>query len=388
MTRILIAGGTGLLGSEVARLAIARGDEVYALSSQELDITEPDTVRKTLHEIDPEIVINCASYTAVDQAESEPERCFQINADGAKNLSTACKPDCYFLHISTDFVFDGTLGSAYSVESSPNPLSIYGKSKLEGERKVRQREGSTAIVRTAWLFGLGGPNFVSKILLAAHEKGSVQVVNDQRGSPTFTSDLAHCLLAFGQKKMTGLWHVTNSGEATWYDLTREAVRLAGIDAKVMPTTTDFFPRPAPRPADSRLAESRLESLGLKLPDWHDGLARYLGGDFANSLRQDRLRWFEIHLSRPVDLAAAQILIQRLESIHGVARASLPSDSTEPTNLLLAGIDDTVSKDSNKFSVTDFVLALQQAELPDGLPIATRMVSRAPAPISLPESTNS
>jgi dTDP-4-dehydrorhamnose reductase len=350
-----------------------------------MDITEPDTVRNTLHEIDPEVVINCASYTAVDQAESEPERCFQINADGAKNLATACKPDCYFLHISTDFVFDGTLGSAYSVESSPNPLSIYGKSKLEGEQKVRQREGSTAIVRTAWLFGLGGPNFVSKILLAAHEKGSVQVVNDQKGSPTFTSDLAHCLLTFGQKRMTGLWHVTNSGEATWYDLTREAVRIAGIDAKVTPTTTDSFPRPAPRPADSRLSESRLESLGLNLPDWRDGLSRYLGGGFADSLQQESLRWFEIHLSRPVNRTAAQILIQNLKNIPGVVRASLPSDSRETTELLLAGIDDTASKDSNSFSVTDFVLSLQQAELPDGLPVATRMVSRAPAPISLPDS---
>ncbi|MCD6405290.1 MAG: dTDP-4-dehydrorhamnose reductase [Planctomycetes bacterium] len=281
MKNCLILGHRGMLGSRlleyVPRAPGGGGFNVSGHDLPETDITDPESVAALFDEINPDVVINCAAYTNVDGAESDRDAAFDANAVGPEMLARAARASgALLVHISTDFVFDGTLLRPYREDDPPNPQGAYGKSKLAGEVAVAAIAPEHLIVRTAWLYGPNGRNFVSTILQAARDKGHLKVVNDQAGSPTFTGTLAEFVWRLAAAGARGIFHVAGSGKCTWYDLACEAVRLWGIDASVEPVTTAEFPRPAPRPANSALDCGKAERLlGIKVPPWQDGLKAYL-----------------------------------------------------------------------------------------------------------------
>ena len=235
--------------------------------------------RRTIAEIHPSIVINCAGYTDVDRAESEPELALAVNGAGAGAVAQACaEVGAHLVHISTDYVFDGRARRPYGENASPRPLSAYGRSKLEGERQVRAALAGALIVRSAWLFGPGRPGFVDKVLARARRGQEVRVVTDQVGSPTYTRDLARALVELARRRVSGLVHLVNQGQASRFELARQCLRLAGLDPELVRpvTTAEMGPVPAPRPAYSVLEGRRAARLlGAPLPTWLDALRRYL-----------------------------------------------------------------------------------------------------------------
>jgi dTDP-4-dehydrorhamnose reductase len=264
-----------MLGTDVQAAARAADHEAVALSRIELDISDRDAVLAVVAAASPDAVINCAAYTNVDGAESDPDGAAAVNAAGAGYLAeAAAATGAWIVHVSTDYVFDGTKASAY-VESDPTgPRSVYGATKLLGERAVAlgAPDGHT-IVRSSWLFGTAGPCFPATMLKLAAEHDSLKVVDDQRGCPTFTGDLAPVLVGLAtDDRVPGVVHVAASGECSWFEFAREILLRAGADVTVTPCTTSEFPRPAPRPAFSVLRSERGAPL---LPDWHDGLDQYL-----------------------------------------------------------------------------------------------------------------
>lgn len=279
--RVLITGAAGMLGSDLQTAARDAGHEVIALSRQDLDITDADATEQALTDAKPEVVINAAAYTRVDDAESHPDEAHQINAQGAGNVARAAAiADAHIIHLSTDYVFDGTKTSGPYVESDETgPRSVYGATKLQGELMVAQAApASHTIVRSSWLFGNHGPCFPATILKLAGERDTVNVVVDQRGCPTFTPDLAQAILRIAQADaddaLLGVVHIAGGGEASWFEFAREIVTQAGARATVDPCTTADFPRPAPRPAYSVLRSERGEDVPL-LRDWREALRDYL-----------------------------------------------------------------------------------------------------------------
>jgi dTDP-4-dehydrorhamnose reductase len=278
---ILIVGNNGMLGQDMARAARDAGHTVYGIDLPEIDITKSDSVRRHVAEVKPQAVINCAAYTAVDACETDRGRAFAVNAHGAGFLALAAE-ECgaALVHFSTDYVFDGIKSGPY-IESDPvNPLSVYGKSKLEGEVLVQKNCKRSFIFRTAWLYGTGGSNFVKTIRELAKKNSAadspLRVVNDQSGSPTYTADV--CRQTFGMLGTGhfGLYHCTSEGQCSWYDFAVEIIRTSGIRATVEPCTTAEYPRPARRPANSVLENSGLKKLGLNLmPHWKDAFASFL-----------------------------------------------------------------------------------------------------------------
>jgi dTDP-4-dehydrorhamnose reductase len=253
-----------MLGQDVMRAAGERG---VGFAHAELDVTDADAVAEVLGGA---TVINCAAYTNVDGAEADPETANAVNAEGARNLAEAA---ARVIYVSTDYVFDGTKAGPY-VESDPvNPLSAYGRSKLAGERATLTASPQSVIVRTSWLFGAGGGNFVATMLRIGEERGEVAVVDDQVGCPTFTGHLADALVALAEGHGHGFLHVAGSGSCSWFELARTIFDRAGMDVDVRPCTTDEFPRPARRPANSVLASERGAPA---LPAWQEGLDAYLG----------------------------------------------------------------------------------------------------------------
>ncbi|MGB9804823.1 dTDP-4-dehydrorhamnose reductase [Desulfofundulus sp.] len=275
--RVLVTGAAGMLGRAVVAEFRERGDEVLALSRQDLDITDLTAVRRALWQARPHVVVNCAAFTDVDGAEASREQAFLVNGLGAKNLALACRDvGASLVHISTDYIFDGRKGEPYEIYDTPNPLGNYGKSKLWGERAVAEVGGRYFIVRTSWLFGPGGRNFVETMLKIGREKGAVKVVNDQRGCPTYTVDLARAMADLVESGRYGTYHVTNSGVTTWYEFALTIFKLAGLAVEVSPCSTEGFPRPARRPPYSVLDPFPLkETIGYLLPPWEDALKRYL-----------------------------------------------------------------------------------------------------------------
>lgn len=265
---IAVFGAAGQLGHALERVARERCVDIAPFDHAGADITDRDAVREAVRASGARLIINAAAYTAVDRAESEPDRAFAINRDGVRNLASLGLP---LIHVSTDYVFDGTKKGAY-VESDPvAPLGVYGRSKLEGERAA----ANALIVRTSWVYGREGVNFVKTMLRLGRERDVLRVVNDQRGCPTFADDLADGLLTMAQKYRPGLYHLAGSGTATWYDFARE---IFGADTRprVEPITTAEYPTPARRPANSALdgTLARID-FGVELPDWKDGLKRML-----------------------------------------------------------------------------------------------------------------
>ncbi len=288
--RILVFGGRGMLGSEVVEGLKAVGCEVSAPVRPDVDITDPLSLGSLfVKESAPRLVINCAAYTAVDKAESEPEVSFAVNRDGAANLAGACREiGIPLIHVSTDYVFDGKSRRAYKEDDPAAPLNVYARSKWEGEQAVRSRLGEHIIVRTSWLYGVRGANFVKTILRLGREREQLGIIDDQHGSPTWTRDLAGCIMKSagrictgGDKVRWGTYHFCNNGITTWYgfasaiiDEARKRESLKVCEIKPIPTSA--YPLPAERPAWSVLDCLKIEEeFGISRPAWEKSLVLML-----------------------------------------------------------------------------------------------------------------
>lgn len=265
--RVLITGAGGQLAD--AMPAAMSDHELTALGIDVLDITAFDSVREQLEDLHPDLVVNCAAYTAVDAAEQDVEAAYQANALGPRNLAVVTQAHGVpLVHISTDYVFDGTAGRAYHEYDEPCPASVYGRSKLAGEQAVRTLNPRHYIVRTAWLYSDGGNNFPNTMLGLA-DRDEVRVVDDQTGSPTYAPHLAEAISRLVATHAFGVWHLAGSGSVSWYGLTVALYERCGISTSVVPVTTAEFPRPAERPACSIL--NSVQTPRIALPSWEAGL---------------------------------------------------------------------------------------------------------------------
>jgi len=278
---LLIAGAGGMLGHALQIVCSQRGRSFFAPIESEFDITSAQEVSRVVTSfaaLHPGgVLVNAAAYTNVERAEDDPETAFAVNRTGARLLAhAAARAGMPFVHVSTDFVFDGTKHGPYTEDDVPNPLSVYGVSKLTGERVVLAANPRALIVRTAWVFGPYGSNFPTKILERATGSIAITVVNDEFGSPTYTLDLAAGILDLADAGARGIYHLAGSGSCTRDEMAREILRLAGLEGvKVVPVPASSFPSTAPRPANSVLDCSKAAELGVTMPDWRDGLARFV-----------------------------------------------------------------------------------------------------------------
>jgi dTDP-4-dehydrorhamnose reductase len=271
--RALLTGCRGQVGTDLARVLGGRA-EVVAHDHASLDLADPDAIVARVREARPDVILNAGAYTAVDKAESEPEAAHAVNGNAPGLLAEEAKRcGALLVHFSTDYVFDGTKREPWIESDATSPLGAYGRSKLHGEDLVRAELPDHAIVRTAWLFGPHGPNFVSTMLRLAAERDEVQVVTDQVGSPTFAGHLAPALVDMAERTDTGIFHGAGSGSCSWYELTLEAYDAAGVACRVLPTTAEQFARPAPRPAYSVLGSEREHP--ITLPPWQEGVRAHL-----------------------------------------------------------------------------------------------------------------
>ena len=278
--RVLITGAGGMLGQDVASAAHAAGLEVIALLRRELDITDPRSVADAVLDTRPDVVVNCAAWTDVDGAEADPDGARSANAAGPGNVARAARASgAWTIHVSSDYVFDGTKRTPYLESDATSPVNEYGRSKLEGEREVALAapEAST-IVRSSWLFGSGGPCFPRTILRLAAERDELEVVDDQIGCPTFTGHLADALVELCRDPRPGVLHVAGAGQCSWFDFALHTVASAGLDCEVMPVPTSRMPRPATRPAYSVLRSEREAPM---LPQWREGLAVFMAAQVAS-----------------------------------------------------------------------------------------------------------
>jgi dTDP-4-dehydrorhamnose reductase len=272
--KVTIIGGTGLLGKALVREW--SGEEILALGTRDLDIRQTTHVREIVERERPQWIVLAAAYTDVDGCESDPRRAFEVNRDGAVNVAEAAKSfGAKLLFLSSDYVFDGEKSSPYKTGDRRNPQSIYGRSKAEAEVRLLEILPDVCIARTSWLFGTGGKCFPDTILKLAANRPALDVVNDQRGCPTYTIDLAQAIIELCRKDASGIVHATNSGDGTWFDFAREIIKGAGLQTDVRPVSSQQMARPAPRPAYSVLAATSLQRYGIEMPSWKDALQRYL-----------------------------------------------------------------------------------------------------------------
>jgi dTDP-4-dehydrorhamnose reductase len=263
--RVLVTGGNGQLGLDLVAHCEASGDQVVTTDEEQLDVTDRDAVHAAVLGMAPDVVFHCAAWTAVDACEADTSRAFAVNAFGVRNVAEAAgRADAHLVHLSTDYVFDGTKPDPYVEWDATNPLSVYGRSKLGGEHEVRAISPTATVVRTSWLCGAGGENMVTTVLrlLADDPARELSFVDDQRGCPSFTADLASVLRRLAARRLPGTFHVTNEGPTTWYRFVQAITVAAGGSAdQVRPIATAELqpPRAAPRPANSVL-----DNLGLRL----------------------------------------------------------------------------------------------------------------------------
>lgn len=282
MTRWLVTGAAGQLGHHLLSQLHAAGEDVVGFTRADLDVTSSSAVRAAVAQVAPDVVVNAAAYTAVDDAETDEPAAAAVNAEAPALLATAVadRPGARLLHVSTDYVFDGTATRPYRVDDPVAPRTAYGRTKAAGERAVTSAlPERSCVVRSAWVYGGPGPNFVDTMVRLEGERDTVDVVDDQIGSPTYVADLAGALIELGRRgDVVGLQHYANAGQASWCELAREVFRLLGADPeRVRPTSTAAFVRPAPRPAWSVLSTEAWIAAGLRAPrDWRAALADHLG----------------------------------------------------------------------------------------------------------------
>lgn len=270
--RIFLTGATGQLGLALQRVLV--GHELTAPPEGEADITDAAIVSR-IADARPEVVIHAAAYTDVDGAEADPDRAYAVNAAGSRNVAHgAAKADARLVAISTDYVYDGAKTTPYVEDDPVAPRSVYGSSKLAGEREVRAVKPDALILRTAWLYG-EGKNFVRTIIRLAGERSELRVVSDQVGSPTSADDLAQVIRAMIETRASGVYHAANAGSCSWYEFAVTILRSTGVDRRVVPISTAELARPAPRPARSILDCSKLAQLGITMRPWQAALADYL-----------------------------------------------------------------------------------------------------------------
>ena len=287
--KILITGANGMLAREV-REKFSKGNELILTDVREseevksLDITDEQAVLNFAKQEKPDYIINCAAFTAVDKAEDCYDLADKINGDGPTNLAKAAKAiDATLVHISTDYVFGGDLDVSkdYKEDDPKKPVTVYGKTKLHGEEGIEKNLEKYYIFRTAWLYGLGGNNFVKTMTKLGTTRDEINVVSDQHGSPTYAKDLTEFIYQAVTKKIPyGIYNATNEGYTTWYDFTKEILKEQGIECKVNPVTTDEYIKmmgvtQAIRPFNSQMSKAKLEACGINVPEWKDGLRRYL-----------------------------------------------------------------------------------------------------------------
>ena len=275
--RVVVTGVGGQLGYDVVKELGARGHEAIGIDVAELDITDGAAVAAFFESTRPDALIHCAAYTATEKAEDEPDVCYAVNATGTQNLAKACKSiGAKMLYISTDYVFDGKGDTPFKIDDAIAPLSVYGRTKYDGEVFVRELLDAYFIVRISWVFGINGKNFIRTMLKLAEQRDTVSVVSDQIGSPTYTKDLSPLLCDMIESEKYGTYHATNEGYCSWFDLAVETFFAAGLDMNVVPVTSDAFPSKIKRPENSRLDKSTLDKNGFsRLPDWKDAVKRYV-----------------------------------------------------------------------------------------------------------------
>ncbi|MGC8658989.1 MAG: dTDP-4-dehydrorhamnose reductase [Desulfomonilaceae bacterium] len=280
-TPCLVIGARGMLGHDLCSTLKQVGVRTVEMDIPEVDICNLSLVRSIFEKLKPETVVNTAALTDVDGCETQVETAFRVNAVGPENLAIVARESgSYLLHISTDYIFDGSKGEPYKENDSPNPLGIYGKSKLEGEVRLQKvLLDNYCIVRTQWLYGTNGKNFVDTIIGAAKRNKVLKIVDDQFGAPTYTVDLATAIVKLWQLRAAGVFHVTNSGITTWSDFASRILNLVGLsDITIENIKTTQLGRPAPRPLYSVLDNSKFENLtGIKMPHWEDAVEKYLCG---------------------------------------------------------------------------------------------------------------
>ena len=290
--KILITGSGGLVGRALTEHCRNSEDEVIALTRAELDVSDAVQVTSCLEENTPQVVINCAAWTDVDACESDPDRCYQVNAAGPANLAIAChRISAMLITISTDYVFDGTKDGFYTQRDNPNPLSVYAKAKLEGERRVQVNNANSIIVRTGFIFGPGGRNFLSNVVQLARAGKHLKGIVDAWGTPTYSVHLARRLRELALLDLPGVFHVVNAGDgASFETFAREGLRIANCPGGyIEPVTMESLERPAPRPRNSKLDCLLSKALGLEpLPEWQEGLRQ-----FVDYLQAEAGGWAEV-----------------------------------------------------------------------------------------------
>lgn len=277
--KFLVTGVKGQLGYDICKVLREKGYEAVGVDIEEMDLTKEDQVRSTILGQGIDGVFHCAAYTAVDKAEDEVELCRKVNVDGTRYIATACKEEQIpLLYLSTDYIFHGEGENEWKEDGEEiSPLNIYGQTKYEGEQRVRELVEKHFIVRISWVFGKNGANFIKTMIRLGKERGKVQVVADQIGSPTYTKDLAKLLVAMMESDKYGTYHATNEGVCSWYEFACEIFKQAGMkEVEVTPVTSEAFPTKAKRPHNSRMSKEKLEKNGFfRLPTWQDAVGRYL-----------------------------------------------------------------------------------------------------------------
>ncbi|HDR4894036.1 dTDP-4-dehydrorhamnose reductase [Bacillus thuringiensis] len=275
--KVLVTGAKGQLGQDLVSLLKEQTWEIFGVGREELNITDEKQVSEKVLLIQPDIIIHTAAYTQVDQAESDEEAAFKVNAEGTKYLAQAAEVvGAKFCYVSTDYVFDGTKETPYKAGDQTNPQTVYGKSKLVGEQYTQEYCSKSYIVRTSWVFGLYGNNFVKTMLRLAEENKELGIVHDQVGSPTYTTDLARFIISLVQTDKYGLYHGSNSGVCSWYEFAKEIFKQSNIEILVNPLKTEDFPRPAARPKYSVLDKGMIEENGFEsFQNWKEALKDFL-----------------------------------------------------------------------------------------------------------------
>ena len=278
MKKILVTGSDGLIGTNILP-DLSKQFEIIPATEKQWDILDKKMGDEILRSHQPDVLINLAAITNVDGCEDAADAAYRVNAEGAGLLADLCeKYNVKLLHFSTDYVFDGTSTRPYAEEDTPNPLSVYGRSKLLGEKKVLEGHPSSLVVRTEWIYGRGGENFITKLTKIAREKGKVEVVDDQTGAPTFAQDLAEPVKALITQDKSGIYHITNGGACTWFQFAKEIFSILHIDVPCLPVGSAQVQRRATRPAYSVLDCSKLRNdTGLFMRPWQEALKHYLAG---------------------------------------------------------------------------------------------------------------